>query len=88
MTGDMSISVGSSLFRTLGCNDFSESKGFVILFGSDTNQIQCQLNTPVTLQTMDGLLCRHAGHDVLRYGINTEDPRMHANQVIVMNITS
>ena len=85
MIGDLSISVGSSFFRTLGCNDLSENKGFAVLLGSNTNQIQCQLNTPVTLQTTDGFLCRHAGHDVMRFGINAEDPRIHANQDIVMN---
>ena len=83
MTGDLSINVGSSLLRTLGCNDLSENKGFAVLLGSDTNQIQCQLNTPVTLQTTDGFLCRHMGHDVIRFGINSEDPRIHAHQDII-----
>ena len=85
MTGDLLINVGSSLLRTLGCNDLSDSKGFAVLLGSDTNQIQCQLNTPVTLQTTDGFLCRHAGHDIMRFGINAEDPRIHAHTDIVMN---
>ena len=85
MTGDLSLKVGSSLLRTLGCNDLSESKGFTILLGSDTNQLQCQLNTPVTLQTTDGFLCRYGGHDVMRFGINSDDRRMHAHSDIVMN---
>jgi len=85
MTGDLSISVGASLLRTLGCNDLSDSKGFAVLLGSDTNQIQCQLNTPVTLQTTNGFLCRHAGRDVMRLGIDADDPRIHAHTDIVMN---
>lgn len=44
MTGNLSLNVGSDLLRTLGCSDLSGSKGFAILLGSITNQIQCQLN--------------------------------------------
>lgn len=85
MTGDLSLNVGSSLLRTLGCKDLSGSKGFAVLLGSDTNQIQCQLNTPVTLQTTDGFLCKRGGHDVMRFGVSSDDPRIYAFQDLVMN---
>jgi hypothetical protein len=85
MTGNLTLNVGSDLLRTLGCSDLSGSKGFAILLGSLTNQLQCQLNTPVTLQTTDGFLCRCAGNDVIRFGRSSTDSRTDAYQDIVMN---
>jgi hypothetical protein len=75
----------TDILRTLGCSDLSGSKGFAILLGSLMNQIQCQLNTPVTLQTTDGFLCRSAGNDVIRFGKSSADNRVDVYQDIVMN---
>jgi hypothetical protein len=85
MTGNLTLNVGDDLSRTLGCSDLSGSKGFAILRGSLMNQIQCQLNTPVTLQTTDGFLCRRAGNDVIRFGRSSTDSRTDVYQDIVMN---
>jgi hypothetical protein len=85
MTGNLTLNVGDDLSRTLGCSDLSGSKGFAILLGSLTNQLQCQLNTPITLQTTDGFLCRRAGNDVIRFGRSSTDSRTDVYQDIVMN---
>jgi hypothetical protein len=85
MTGNLTLNVGSDLLRTLGCSDLCGSKGFEILLGSLTNQIQCQLNTPITLQITDGFLCRRAGNDVIRFGKSSTDNRTDVYQDIVMN---
>ena len=39
MSGDIKLSVGSDLVRSLGCNDLSEGKKFILLLGSDTNML-------------------------------------------------
>ena len=36
MTGDIKLSVGSDLVRSLGCNDLTAGKSFSLLLGSDT----------------------------------------------------
>ena len=85
MTGDLKLNVGADLLRTLGCMDLSGSKGFSILLGSIMNQIQCQLNTPITLQTTNGFLCKSGGNDVIRFGKSSTDNRTDVYQDIVMN---
>ena len=85
MTGNLSLNVGADLLRTLGCSDLSGSKGFAIILGSLMNQIQCQLNMPITLQTTDGFLCRSAGNDVIRFGKSSTDNRTDVYQDIMMN---
>jgi hypothetical protein len=87
MTGNLSLNVGTDLLRTLGCSDLSGSKGFAVLLGSAQNQIQCQLNQPITVQTTDGFLCRSGGLDVARFGKNPGigDRRVDVYQDIVMN---
>lgn len=85
MTGNLSLNVGADLLRTLGCSDLSGSKGFSIILGSIMNQIQCQLNTPITLQTTDGFLCRSGGNDVIRFGRAAGDTRTDVYTDIVMN---
>ena len=37
VSGDIKLSVGSDLVRSLGCNDLSAGKKFTILLGSNTN---------------------------------------------------
>ena len=37
MSGDIKLSVGSDLIRSLGCNDLSVGKKFALLLVSDTN---------------------------------------------------
>ena len=37
VSGDIKLSVGSDLVRSLGCNDLSAGKKFALLLGSDTN---------------------------------------------------
>jgi hypothetical protein len=43
------------------------------------------LNTPITLQTTDGFLCRRGGNDVIRFGKASTDSRIDVYQDIVMN---
>jgi hypothetical protein len=85
MTGNLSLNVGTDILRTLGCSDLSGGKGFALLLGSIMNQIQCQLNTPITVQTTDGFLCRCVGNDVIRFGISSTDNRTGVYQDIIMN---
>ena len=37
--GDIKLSVGSDLVRSLGCNDLTAGKKFTLLLGSDTNML-------------------------------------------------
>ena len=39
MSGDIKLSVGSDLVRSLGCNDLSAGKKFALLLGSDKNML-------------------------------------------------
>ena len=38
-SGDIKLSVGSDLVRSLGCNDLSAGKKFALLLGSDKNML-------------------------------------------------
>ena len=37
--GDIKLSVGSDLVRSLGCNDLTAGKKFTLLLGTDTNRL-------------------------------------------------
>ena len=39
VSGDIKLSVGSVLVRSLGCNDLSAGKKFALLLGTDTNML-------------------------------------------------
>ena len=39
VSGDIKLSVGSDLVRSLGCNDLSAGKKFTLLLGTDTNML-------------------------------------------------
>ena len=39
MSGDIKLSIGSDLVRSLECNDLSAGKKFTILLGTDTNML-------------------------------------------------
>ena len=39
VSGDIKLSVGSDLVRSLGCNDLSAGKKFALPLGSDTNML-------------------------------------------------
>ena len=39
VSGDIKLSVGSDLVRSLGCHDHSAGKKFALLLGSDTNML-------------------------------------------------
>ena len=39
VSGDIKLSVGSDLVRSLGCNDLSAGKKFILLLGTDTNML-------------------------------------------------
>ena len=39
VSGDIKLSVGSDLARSLGCNDLTAGKKFKLLLGTDTNML-------------------------------------------------
>ena len=39
MSGDIKLNVGSDLVRSLGCNDLSAGRKFILLLGTDTNML-------------------------------------------------
>ena len=39
VSGDIKLSVGSDLIRSVGCNDLSAGKKFALLLGTDTNML-------------------------------------------------
>jgi len=85
MTGNLLLSVGYDLLRTIGCSDLSDSKKFAILLGSDTNQIQCQLNQPIIIQAAKGLMCKLGSNNIIRFGRAANDFRIDVYNDILMN---
>ena len=69
VSGDIKLNVGSHLVRSLGCNDLSAGKKFILLLGSDKNLLthsvpNSVLTVPVKIKTdvgfailIDKLLC-------------------------------
>ena len=58
MSGDIKLSVGSDLVRSLVCNDFSAGKKFALLLGLDKNMLtyfipNSGLPLPVTIKKTD-----------------------------------
>ena len=85
MTGNLLLNVGADRLRTMGCKDLRGNKQFQLLLGSTTNKIQCQSNSPITLQTTDGFLCKHGENDIIRFGKSSTDRRTELYQNITMN---
>ena len=53
MYGDIKLSVGSDLVRSLGCNDLTAGKKFTLLLGTDTNMLTYSVpnsGLPVTIK--------------------------------------
>lgn len=84
MKGNLSLSVGSDLLRTLGCSDLSGSKGFAVLLGSETNQIQCHLDQPISFLTTDGFRIMKGATSLAKFG-NSFDNRIDIYQDVLMN---
>ena len=76
MTGNLSLSLGVDNTRWLGCNDLGDSKSFHIYLGNEDNQIKCQLDRPILLQTNNGFLIRQRGQDITRFGKTSTDHRI------------
>ena len=54
MSGDIKLSVGSDLVRSIGCNDLSAGKKFTLLLGSDKNMLSYSvLNSGFTISCQD-----------------------------------
>ena len=56
VSGDIKLSVGSDLVRSLGCNDLSAGKKYTFLLGTDTNMLtytipNSGLSVPVKIKT-------------------------------------
>ena len=56
MSGDIKLSVGSDLVRSLGCDDLSAGRKFTLLLGSDKNMLSYTipssgLPVPVKIKT-------------------------------------
>ena len=54
--GDIKVSVGSDLVRSLGCNDLIAGKKFILLLGSDSNMLtysvpNAGLPVPIKIKT-------------------------------------
>ena len=61
VSGDIKLSVGSYLVRSLGCNNITTGKKFTLLLGTDTNMLSYSfqdsvLPVPVKIKLMDVLL--------------------------------
>ena len=59
VSGDIKLSVGSDLVRSLGCNDLSAGKKFTLLLGTDTNMLtytipNSELPVPIKIKTAVG----------------------------------
>ena len=56
VSGDIKLSVGSDLVRSLGCNELSAGKKFTLLLGLDTNMLSYSvpnsgLSVPIKIKT-------------------------------------
>jgi hypothetical protein len=85
MPGDLYLDVRNDGSRTFGCDDLSGTKTFNILLGTPTEKIHCQLNKPVTVFTINGLLAKSNNTDVIRFGTTSTDPRTNVYQDLLMN---
>jgi len=88
MTSNLLFRFDDDHLRMLGCNEMVENKSFHIYLGNERNQIKCQLNNPILIQTTEGLLLRQTGQtrsDIIRFGKETDDPRTDVYQDVVMN---
>ena len=61
VSGDIKLSVGVDLVRSLGCNDHSAGKKFTLLLGTDTNMLTYSvpnsgLPVPIKIKLMKVLL--------------------------------
>ena len=59
--GDIQLSVGSDLVRSVGCNDLTAGKKFTLLLGSDTNMLSYSvpnsgLSVPIKIKTDVGFV--------------------------------
>ena len=58
VSGDINLSVGSDLVRSLGCNDLSAGKKFALLLGSETNMLTYSIpnsGLPVPIKIKTGV---------------------------------
>src|SRR5688572_15868897 len=85
MMGNLLVNVGGDPTRTMGCRDLRGKKQFQLLLGSTANKILCQLNSPITLQTTDGILCKLGENEIIRFGKSSTDHRIELYQNITMN---
>ena len=56
VSGDIKLNIGSDLVRSLGCNDLSAGKKFILLLGSDKNMLtysvpNSEISVPVKIKT-------------------------------------
>src|SRR5678816_1405011 len=65
VTGNLLLNFGGDRTRTMGCKDVGGRKQFVLLLGSMSNKMLCQVNAPITLQTTDGFLFKHGDRDII-----------------------
>ena len=61
VSGDIKLSVGSDLVRSLGCNNPTTGKKFKFVMGTDTNMISyslpdLQLKVPIKIKTDGGFI--------------------------------
>jgi hypothetical protein len=93
VTGDLRISMGSDLVRTLGCLDLSAARKFIIALGNRENNLFLALAshstpTPVTLETTDGFLVK-AGKNICQFAREEidvfKDITMNDNKIVQLS---
>ena len=75
VSGDLKLSVGSDLVRSLGCNDLSAGKKFTLVLGTDTNMLMYSvpnsgLSVPIKIKTYVGFAILIDELPICGFGLN------------------
>jgi hypothetical protein len=85
VTGDLLLSIGSEHHCELGCRDLNANAGFSLLLGDENLQMKGRLNHPILLETTHGFLVRQGAHDIIRFGMSSDNRKIFAHEEINMN---
>jgi hypothetical protein len=85
MTGNLFLSIGSDRQRNMGCKDSRGNRPFALILGNLPNKIEGQLNQPITLQSIEGFLCKVGTENIIRFGKSSSDHKIDVYQDFVMN---
>jgi hypothetical protein len=85
ITGDLSLSIGTDLLRTMGCKDLGVNTRFKMYLGDESNVVKFSKDRPVLMETSNGFKCNLREYDIARFGTSHSDNRICFYQDVLMN---